>query len=165
MDRMKSLHIVFGLMLAAGAATAQQYTISTIAGIPNVQGYIGDGGPATGAQLDFPLRVALDSKGNYYFADFLTNVVRKVTAAGVITTIAGTGSFGFQGDNGPGIQGFISDVHGVAVDSNLNVYLADTHNSRIRKIAADGNIFTIAGNGTFGYSGDGGAATRARLTL
>jgi uncharacterized protein (TIGR03437 family) len=165
MDRMKSLHIIFGLMLAAGAATAQQYTISTIAGIGNVQGYFGDGGPATSAQLDFPLRVAVDSKGNYYFADFLTNVVREVAATGTITTIAGTGSFGFQGDNGPGVQGVISDVHGVAVDSNLNVYLADTHNSRIRKITPTGNIFTIAGNGTFGYSGDGGAATSAALTL
>jgi uncharacterized protein (TIGR03437 family) len=165
MDRMKSLHIIFGLMLAAGAATAQQYTISTIAGIGNVQGYIGDGGPATGAQLDFPLRVAVDSKGNYYIADFLTNVIREVSAAGTITTIAGTGQFGFQGDNGPGVQGFISDVHGIAVDSNLNVYLADTHNSRIRKITPTGNIFTIAGNGTFGYSGDGGAATSAKLTL
>src|SRR5450631_4377901 len=106
---MKIHHIVLGLLLAAGAATAQQYTISTIAGIGGVQGYFGDGGAPTGAELDFPYRVAVDSKGNYYIADYLTNVIREVTSGGIIGTIAGTGSFGFQGDGGPGIQAFISD--------------------------------------------------------
>jgi uncharacterized protein (TIGR03437 family) len=161
---MKSLQIVSGLLLAACAATAQQYTISTIAGIGTVQGYYGDTGPATSAQLDFPFRVAVDSKGNFYIADYLTNVVREVSG-GIITTIAGTGSFGFQGDNGPGIQAFISDVHGLAVDSGLNVYIADTHNSRIRQVTPAGNIYTVAGNGTVGYAGDGGPATSAELTL
>ena len=87
---MKSLHIVLGLLLAAGAATAQQYTISTIAGIGQVQGYFGDTGPATNAQLDFPLRVALDSKGNLYIADYYTYVFAK-SPAGTINTIAGVG--------------------------------------------------------------------------
>src|ERR1019366_1001135 len=163
---MKSLQIIFGLMLAAGAASAQQYTISTVAGIGTVQGYYGDTGPATSAQLDFPLRVAVDSKGNIYIVDFLTQVIREVTAStGVITTIAGTGAYGFAGDNGPGTQAQISDVHGIAVASNGNVYIADTHNARVREIIPSGNIFTIAGNGTSGYAGDGGAATSAELSL
>ncbi|HWF07192.1 MAG TPA: hypothetical protein VG297_01950 [Bryobacteraceae bacterium] len=161
---MKNFQIVFGLLAAASAATAQQYTISTIAGIPQVQGYFGDTGAAAGAQLDFPFRVAVDSKGNYYIADYYTNVVREVSG-GTINTIAGIGTFGFQGDGDPAIQAFISDIHAIAVDSNLNVYLADTHNGRIREVTPDGKIFTIAGNGNFGYTGDGGPATSASFTL
>jgi hypothetical protein len=84
---MKSFQFVLGL-LAASAATAQQYTISTVAGTGLVQGYFGDGAAATGAQLDFPLRVAVDSSNNFYIADYLTWVVRKVTAAGIISTMA-----------------------------------------------------------------------------
>jgi uncharacterized protein (TIGR03437 family) len=160
---MKNFQIVFALLAAASAATAQQYTITTIAGIPQVQGYFGDTGAPTGAQLDFPFRVAIDSKGNYYIADYRTNVVREVTG-GIIYTIAGIGTFGFQGDGDPAIQAFISDIHAIAVDSSLNVYLADTANGRIRKVTPDGNIFTIAGNGTYGYTGDGGPATSASFT-
>src|ERR1017187_7645260 len=88
---MKSLQIVLGFLLAAGAVTAQEYNISTVAGIGQVQGYFGDTGPATNAQLDFPLRLAVDSKGNFYIADFLTFVVREVSS-GTITTIAGDGT-------------------------------------------------------------------------
>src|SRR6476620_10364219 len=95
--RMKTFQFVLGL-LAASAATAQPYTISTVAGTGLVQGYLGDGAPATSAQLDFPLRVAVDSRNNFYIADYLTWVVREVTAAGIISTIAGDGTFGFQGD-------------------------------------------------------------------
>jgi len=164
---MKSLYIIFGLLLAAGAASAQQYTISTVAGIGTVQGYFGDTGPATSAQLDFPTRVAVDSKGNIYIADYLTFVIREVTAGtGIINTIAGTGTNGYSGDAGPAIQGEISDVHGIAVAPNGNVYIADTHNSVIREIIPGGNIYTIAGvNKTTGYSGDGGPATSAALSL
>ncbi|HEX4277523.1 MAG TPA: IPT/TIG domain-containing protein [Bryobacteraceae bacterium] len=161
---MKNLKIILGLLVAAGAATAQQYTISTIAGIGTVQGYFGDTGPATNAQLDFPFRVAVDSKGNYYIADYLTYVVREVSG-GTINTIAGTATFGFQGDGDAAILAIISDIHAIAVDSSLNVYLADTHNGRIRKITPDGKIFSIAGNGTFGYAGDGGPATNAEFVL
>jgi len=163
---MKKLNTVLGLLVAAGLASAQQYTITTIAGTPQRQGWYGDTGAATSAQLDFPFRLAVDSKGNYYIADYLTQVIREVTAAdGNIKTIAGTGTYGFQGDGDPAIQGFLSDIHAIAVDSSLNVYLADTHNGRIRKVTADGKIFTIAGNGTVGYKGDGGAATSASLSL
>jgi uncharacterized protein (TIGR03437 family) len=168
---MKRSQIVAGLLLAASVfitentASAQLYTISTIAGIGQVQGWFGDTGPATNAQLDFPFRVAVDSKGNFYIADYLTHVIREVTSAGIISTIAGTGTYGFQGDNGPGVQAFLSDVHGLAVDSNLSVYIADTHNSRVRKVTSTGTISTFAGNGTFGYAGDGGLATSAAMML
>src|SRR5579863_341899 len=101
---MKSLPIVLGLLLAAGASTAQEYNISTVAGIGNVQGYFGDAGPATNAQLDFPLRLAVDSKGNFYIADYLTYVIREVSG-GIINTIVGCGNpcttttaSGFSGD-------------------------------------------------------------------
>src|SRR5580692_249959 len=117
---MKSFQIVLGLLLAAGATNAQQYSISTIAGIGQVQGYFGDTGPATSAQLDFPLRVTVDSKGNFYLADYYTYVVREVSG-GTINTVVGipTGPlFGFLGDGGPAIEGQISDVHGLAVDSS-----------------------------------------------
>ncbi|HVW84942.1 MAG TPA: hypothetical protein VHB50_09685 [Bryobacteraceae bacterium] len=161
---MKSLQTVFALLLASGIASAQQYVISTIAGIPGVQGYFNDGSAATGAELDKPLRVTVDSKGNYYFPDYYTYVVRMVNAStGVISTIAGNGTYGFSGDNGAATSAQISDVHGIAVDSSGNVYLADTSNNRIRKIDSKGNITTFAGNGTRGYAGDGGAATSAQL--
>jgi trimeric autotransporter adhesin len=176
---MKSLQILLGLLLAAGAATAQQYSISTIAGIGTVQGYFGDTGPATSAQLDFPLRVTVDSKGNFYFADYYTYVVREVSG-GTINTVVGipTGpTFGFLGDGGPAIQADISDVHGLAVDSSGNIYIADTFNGVVRKVTAPGAILTPAGvistfagvapaSGvvTQGYSGDGGPATVAELS-
>jgi uncharacterized protein (TIGR03437 family) len=181
---MKNLQIVFGLLLAAGAATAQQYNISTIAGIGNVQGYFGDTGPATNGQLDFPLRVAVDSKGNFYIADYLTYVIREVSG-GTINTIVGCGypctstTFGFSGNGGPGTEAEISDVHGLAVDSNLNLYIADTFNGVVRQLTPPGAIATPAGTindfagvapnttgvvTTHGYSGDGGPATSAELS-
>lgn len=167
---MKICQIVFGLLVAAGALTAQEYQISTIAGIRQVQGWFGDGGPATNGQLDNPYRITVDSNGNYYWNDYLTWVVREVSG-GTINTVAGDGTFGFQGDNGPGIQAEISDIHGLAVDSKGNVYLADTFNGRVRRLTAPGTITaptgtitTFAGNGTYGYSGDGGPATSAELT-
>jgi len=162
MHRINNLRTILGLLLAAGTASAQQYTISTVAGIGTVQGWFGDTGPATNAQLNFPVAVAVDSKGNYYWGDFLTSVIRQVSG-GTINTIGGTGTFGFSGDNGSALQASIADTHGIAVGSNGNVYIADTHNARIREIS-QGNMFTIAGNGTVGYGGDGGPATSAELS-
>jgi uncharacterized protein (TIGR03437 family) len=163
---MKILKTVPGMLLAfliaPAIAPAQQYVISTIAG-SGIQGYFGDTGQALGAGLDMPTRIAVDSKGNYYIVDYLSYIIREVDSTGVITTIAGNGTSGFLGDTLPALQGEISDVHGIAVDSTGNVYLADTNNSRIRKIDTSGNLSTIAGNGTFGYTGDGAAATSAEL--
>lgn len=163
---MNRFHRVFALLFASGlAVSAQQFTISTVAGIGNVQGFNGDGAAATAAELDKPFRVAVDSSGNFYIADFYTYVIREVTASnGNITTIAGDAVPGYAGDNGAATSASISDVHGIAVDSKGNVYIADTSNNRVREVnMTTGNISTFAGNGTRGYTGDGAAATDAEL--
>ena len=154
------------LLLAAGLAPAQQYVISTVAGVPQVQGFFGDGALATVAQLYKPQRVVLDSKGNYYISDYYTNAVRKVTASsGTITTIAGNGLPGFAGDNDVATMAKISAVHGIAADSAGIVYISDTGNNRIRKIDAKGIITTFAGGAYFGFNGDGGAAAKADMAF
>ncbi len=136
-------------------------TISTIAG-SGVLSYSGDGGPATSAQLFNPTAAAVDASGNLFIADTTNNVVREVTAKGVISTIAGTGTAGSSGDNAAATAAQLNLPQGIAVDSAGNVYVSDTANSRVRKIA-NGTITTYAGNGTAGFSGDGGAATAATL--
>jgi uncharacterized protein (TIGR03437 family) len=135
--------------------------ISTYAG-NGVLSYSGDGGPATKAQFNTPQGVAVDSGGNFYVADSANNVVRKVTAGGVVSTFAGNGTGGFGGDSGAATGAQLNSPHGVAVDSAGNVYIADTGNSRIRQVSG-GVISTIAGSGTVGYSGDGGSGTGAQL--
>jgi uncharacterized protein (TIGR03437 family) len=156
--------LMLAMLFAASVASAQQYVISTVAGIPQVQGFFGDGALATVAQLYKPQRVAVDSKGNYYISDFYTNAVRMVTlSTGNIATIAGNGTPGFAGDNGAATEANIRDVHGIAVDSAGNVYIADTANNRIRKIDTKGIITTFAGNGSQGFAGDGAAASKATM--
>ena len=139
-------------------------TISTIAGTGE-WGYGGDDGPATQAQLGYPQGVAADGAGNLYISDFRNNRIRKVDAAtGTISTIAGTGEWGYSGDGGPATQAQLGYPQGVAVDGAGNLYISDSRNNRIRKVdAATGTISTIAGSGEWGYSGDGGPATQAQL--
>jgi uncharacterized protein (TIGR03437 family) len=123
---------------------------------------LGDNGPATDAQLNGPSGVAVDSSGNLYIADLGNNRVRKV-ANGVITTVAGNGTRGFGGDNGPAISAQLAGPVGVAVDSAGNLYIAEAGNNRIRKVS-NGVITTVAGSGaTYGFSGDYGPATAAQL--
>jgi len=126
-----------------------------------VTGFAGDNGPAVSAQLDNPVSVALDSAGNVYIADAGNNRIRKVTN-GVITTIAGNGAFGFAGDGGPAMSAQLNEPQCIVVDATGNVYIADTDNNRVRKIS-NGVIGTVAGNGTFGFSGDNGPAASAQL--
>lgn len=137
-------------------------TITTIAG-NGTQGFSGDGGAATSAELNTPGGVAVDSAGNLYIAH--ASAIRKVTAAtGTITTVAGNGTSGFSGDGGAATSALLNNPAGIAVDSAGNLYIVDTLNNRIRFVsAATGTIMTIAGNGTQGYSGDNGAATSAML--
>ena len=139
-------------------------TISTIAGTGE-WGYGGDGGPATQAELRYPSAVTVDGAGSFYIADSGNHRIRKVSAfTGTINTIAGTGEWGYSGDGGPAIEAQLGYPQGVTVDGAGNLYIADFHNNRIRKVdAATGTINTIAGTGEWGYSGDGGPATRAQL--
>jgi sugar lactone lactonase YvrE len=136
--------------------------ISTVAGT-GTYGAGGDGGRATAAQLASPYGVAVDSAGNLYIADYGNYRIRKVTAAGIISTVAGTGTKGYSGDGGPATAAQISYPHGVAVDAAGNIYIADFENCRIRKVTSNGVISTVAGSGAYGYSGDGGPAAAAAL--
>ncbi len=137
-------------------------TLTVVAG-NGIPDFSGDGGPATSASLFFPVGVAIDSSGNLYIADSYNNKVRKVTANGIISTLAGNGRIGSSGDNGPAPSAELSYPCAVAADSSGNVYIADQANHRIRKVTPNGTITTFAGNGTNGALGDGGPATAAAL--
>ena len=136
--------------------------IKTVAGI-GYFGFSGDGGPATQAHLQYPYGVAVDNAGNIFIADSNNHRIRKVDTNGIITTVAGIGIIGFSGDGGPAIDASFYLPTGVAVDSVGNIFIADTHNSRIRKVDTSGIITTVAGNGNSGFSGDGGPAKDASL--
>ncbi len=126
-------------------------------------GFTGDGGQAASAELNYPHGLALDAAGNLYVADTYNHRIRKIGADGVITTVAG-GTFGFAGDGGLATDASLAYPKTIAVDAAGNLYIADCINSRIRVVtASDGKIWTIAGNGTFGWTGDGGLATDAQL--
>ena len=137
--------------------------ITTVAG-NGLIGYSGDNGPATSARVN-PMGIAVDSAGNIYIADNYYPSIRKVTSAtGIITTVAGNGSGGYTGDNGPAISARLNSPSGIALDGLGNMYIADTLNNRVRKVdAVTGVITTVAGNGMSGYSGDNGAAVSASL--
>jgi uncharacterized protein (TIGR03437 family) len=138
--------------------------ISTVAG-NGTSGYGGDGGAAGSAQLNSPAGLAVDSAGNLYIADYSNHAVRKVSG-GIITTLAGTGVAGFSGDNGPARQAQLNGPSGVAVDTAGIVYIADSGNQVVRKIAPNGVMSTFAGtNGNPGIAGDGGPAVNAQLAL
>jgi sugar lactone lactonase YvrE len=143
---------------------AQSAGITTFAG--SVQGFSGDGGPATAAKLNLPTGIAVDTQGTLFIADTANNRIRKVAPSGVISTVAGTGVRGFSGDGGPATsaQLALNSTHysGVAVDAAGNLYIADTNNYRIRKVTPDGIISTVAG-GAFGSGGDGGPAALAQF--
>jgi len=138
--------------------------ISTVVG-DGFSGYTGDGGPATAARLNQPVSIAIDSGGNLYIADLANHAIRKVDSAGTITTIAGSGTPGFNGDNIAATTAVLSLPSGVAVDSGGNVFISDSGNNRIREIvAASGLIQTVAGTGAPGFSGDSGPATSAMIS-
>jgi uncharacterized protein YjdB len=136
--------------------------ITTIAGT-GVDGYTGDGGAATVATLNDPRGVIADASGNIYIAEYNNNVIRKISPSGVISTFAGTGSSGFSGDGGLATAATLYSPWAIALDGAGNMYIAEYNGQRIRKINTSGIISTFAGNGTNGFSGDGGAATAASL--
>jgi uncharacterized protein (TIGR03437 family) len=135
--------------------------IATVAGNGGLSSS-GDSGPATSAQLNTPLGVAVDAAGNIYIADSLNNTIRRVSAGGIISTFAGNSVPGNSGDGGAPTSAQLNGPQGVAVDAAGNLYIADTQNHKVRKISG-GVIGTFAGSGTAGFSGDGGTATAASL--
>ena len=137
-------------------------TLTRIAGNGR-SGYSGDGGAATLAQVQLPAGIAVDSSVNIYVADTSANVVRVISAAGIISTYAGQGAAGYTGDGGPAAQAQLNTPMGLALDAAGNLYIADSGNSVVRKVSKTGAITTFAGNGSAGYSGDGGPATAAAL--
>ncbi|MBU6401718.1 MAG: SMP-30/gluconolactonase/LRE family protein, partial [Verrucomicrobia bacterium] len=136
--------------------------ITTVAG-DGTAGYSGDGGAATNASLNQPAGLAVDAAGNLFIADQGNSRVRKLDTNGILTTVAGAGRFAFSGDGGAATNASLSNPAGLAMDTAGDLYLADQGNNRIRKVDTRGIITTVAGNGQFGYFGDGALATKARL--
>jgi sugar lactone lactonase YvrE len=168
-----SLQALVGALLFAVSASLHAQGILTVTPSSSVTtsagtgavGNTGDGGQAISATLADPSAVAYDANGNLYLADAQNDVIREVSEAGVITTVAGIeDQESYGGDNGPANSAYLDTPTGVAVDASGNVYIADSHNHRIRKVTG-GTITTIAGTGTPGFSGDTGPATAAQLSL
>ena len=136
--------------------------ITTVAG-NGTNGYSGDGGAATNAELFWPSGVAVDATGNLFIADTYNQRIRKVGTNGIITTVAGNGTNGYSGDGSVATNAELYYPVGVAVYATGNLFIADFWNNRIREVGTNGIITTVAGNGTFGYTGDGSVATNAEL--
>ena len=145
---------VFGVTIAPGY-------IATVAG-NGTFGDAGDGSPALQATL-YPTAVALDSSGNLYIADSGNNRIRVVDPAGAINAFAGNGGYGYSGDGGPATGAEFEVPPAIATDPSGDLLIADTNNGRLREVNTLGTISTVAGNGTDGYSGDGGQALNAQL--
>jgi RHS repeat-associated protein len=144
-------------------ADALDTIITTVAG-NGTYGDSGDGGPATQAQLA-PIGMAVSADGSLYIADIINNRIRRMEPDGRLTTAAGNGSAGYSGDGGPATQAQLAAPRGVAVGPNNDLYIADYDNNRVRRVGLDGRVNTVAGNGTVGNSGDGGAAILAQLAM
>lgn len=148
------------LALGAVLLRGQAYTINTYAGAEvNL-----NGAPATSAVLYLPQGIAIDSSRNIYVTEERRNRVRKIAPDGTISAIAGMGYGGFGGDGGPAAAALLNSPNGIAVDRDGNIFVVDMNNHRVRKIARDGTISTVAGT-TSGFSGDGGPATAAQLSF
>ena len=144
----------------ACVSSAQQYVITTVAGGAAPPTPM----PAVSASVGNVQGVATDGAGSVYFSSSL-NCVFKVDTGGVLTRVAGTCVVGNSGDGGLATSAQLSGPSGVALDLAGNLYIADTSNSRVRMVSPAGIITTVAGNGVGGYSGDGGPATSAQLSI
>lgn len=161
MDRTGNLYIADYLNHRIRRVSASGI-ISTAAGT-GIAGFSGDSGSAKAAKINMPTGIGIDAAKNIVFSDSANNRIRKISSAGVITTIAGTGVAGYSGDGGLATAAMISKPYGLALDANGNLFFSDLGNQRIRKIDTSGVITTVAGTGIAGFSGDGGPATSAQL--
>ncbi len=161
---MKKLIVFAVTTLIFPALGLKAQIITTIAG-NGIANYSGDGGLATAAELNGPSDVAVDDSGNIYIADYINNVIRKVYAKdGIIVTVAGNTVGGYGGDGGSATDAELYAPQALALDKYGNIYISDCENFRIRKVdKISGIISTFAGNGMFGFSGDGGQATIAEF--
>jgi NHL repeat len=137
--------------------------ITTVAG-NGMADYSGDGGAATNASLNYPYNVAMDNDGNLFIADQYNHRIRRVDTNGIITTVAGNGTAAYAGDGNAATNASLNYPDGVALDTTGNLFISDEDNERIRKVDTSGLITTIAGNGSYGYSGDGVAATNSSFS-
>jgi trimeric autotransporter adhesin len=162
-DSAGNLYIASGYLGQAIYKVDLSGQLTTVAG-NGTQGFSGEGGPATDAAFSNPTSVFVDGSGNIFIADSYNDRIREVVAAkGIIQTVAGNGQFGYSGDGGPATNAQLDHPSGVFVDGYGNIFIADSYNNRIREVvAATGIIQTVAGNG-YGYGGDGGPATSAKL--
>jgi hypothetical protein len=161
--------VLLGTLLLCGlwVRPAAAQTISTYAGT-GADGFSGDGGQATAATLSYPQAVTADAAGNLYFTDQGGNVIRRITPAGIISTVVGTGVAGFGGDDGPASGASLAGVTGLAIDGSGNLFIADSGNFRVRRVdASTGVITTVAGSGYHNdvLSGIGGPATSAAFDV
>lgn len=139
--------------------------INTIAGI-GIDGYSGDGGYATFAEISWSRGLTIDNSGNIYIIDSGNNCIRKINSLGIISTFAGNGwPFGYTGDGGLATLAKFNEPAGIAVDGSGNIYISDSNNNCIRKVDTSGIISTIAGTGVSGYAGDGGNALMAQFSF
>ncbi|KAL9647059.1 hypothetical protein ABK040_016533 [Willaertia magna] len=139
-------------------------TVQVIAGL-GYAGYNGDGILAVNALISSPKGMYISSLGEIYFVDSGNNRIRKILTNGTIITIVGSGAVGFEGDFGPATLASLKSPTDVFVSSNDELFIADTLNNRIRKVFNNGTIVTIAGTGSYGFSGDNGPATLAKMNL
>ncbi len=162
-DAAGNLYIVDALGARVRRVDAATSIITTVAG-NGTTGYSGDGGPATSAELNGPVALAIDGTGNLFISDSTNHRIRRVDATtGKITTVAGNGTEGFFGDGAAATSAMLDFPLGIAVDSAGNLWIADNNNNRVRVVNAAGVISTVAGNGSQGYFGDGGPATAAEV--
>jgi sugar lactone lactonase YvrE len=149
-------------ILCSHLSTAQ--IVTTIAGNGSPT-YTGDGGSALMCTLNAPASVTFDGSGNLFVCDYFNSVVRKINTSGIITTVAGNGTYGYSGDHGAATLAQLNGPTDVAIDASGNLYIADYNNNVIRMVNAAGIITTIAGDGSTAYGGDGGPATAAQMYM
>jgi sugar lactone lactonase YvrE len=162
-DREGNLYIAHGRALRV-RKVSRDGIISTVAGGGTQP--VTDGAQATAVALAVPFSMAVDAEGNLFIGDTGLNRILKVTPAGTLHTVAGTGKAGFSGDGGPATAAEIREPRGIGLDRDGNLFFTDRFNRRVRKVSADGIISTVAGSGSpdqDAYAGDGGPATAARL--